>query len=351
MYIKEIFKNLFKAKPSPEIQDDRDSDTGFNDEEEVFPTASQYIEQYASLAIKSKGRCGIDASLILQGICLGDIFGMLYEGWGLSADEDPDTINPFEKKGSTFTDDTVMSIAVYEATKNALQNPEWSDGAIIEEYTKTIRKWARKYPDAGYGTKFYDWAVLLIDDERYKSYGDGGAMRAGVIGALCDTYEDTVRYAVLSAMPSHSHPEGIKGAVVTAVSVWLALNGYTKDDILKYALRFYPDGYRQIEKIQIREYITPDITLKELIDMSPDTASVVSQVAVPEAIANFMHSDDFEGCLRNSLRYRCDADTVGAISGGIAAAYYKSTGFKDADVQEVLKEKLSEDIRQMVLGM
>ncbi len=74
-----MFKYLFNAKPSPEIQDDHDSDTGFNDEEEVFPTASQYIEQYANLAIKSKGRCGIDASLILQGICLGDIFGMLYE--------------------------------------------------------------------------------------------------------------------------------------------------------------------------------------------------------------------------------------------------------------------------------
>lgn len=264
--------------------------------------------------------------LVMSGITLGDMIGVPYE-YMLDVPEwlDPDTVTLITDK-SHFSDDTVMSVAILDASMQ-LYCKRTDQETAVKAYADTMRKYAKKWPDEGYGSSFYLWAVCGEDDDQYQSYGNGSAMRSGVIGAVFDDVTDVITYSYYSALPTHSHPEGIKGAVVTAVCVWMALHGAEKKDILEYVKRYYQNGFRTREEHfeDGREYMDPEITIDELKELDILSASVICQLTIPEAIANFMNSDSYEGCIRNALRYPCDTDTVGAISGGIAAAYYKNT--------------------------
>ncbi len=306
-------------------------------------TVTEYIKKYSKTKYKPLCKAPSDAvKLVMSGIILGDIFESLYEGFGITEYDDPDYIMPFTDIHSRFTDDTIMSFAIYEGTKEALKYPKVKNDCIIDIYAKNIKKWAKKYPTAGYGSHFYDWAVLNIENQ-YASFGDGAAMRSGIIGAMCENYQDVIKYAVCSAIPSHAHPEGVKGAVLTAASVWLALHGYTKEDILKLALKYYPDGFKTKETYTENHWLAPDLAIDDLIVMQPCTLSVTTQIAMPESIINICHSNTFEDVLRNSVRYLCDSDTVGAISGGIAAALYRDISFVGIDTEKVLNNKLTEN--------
>ena len=322
-----------------------------NKQDNTDHAARDFISQYTITPLESLCKAPDNAEfLVMRGIALGDIFGSPYEGSGLYK-EDPMTINPFMRKSSNTTDDTVMSIAICEATRNCREHPDWDDDRIVEEYAVSMRKWAKLFPNKGYGSMFYNWAVWDMENEKYRSYGNGSAMRSGVIGAMFSDYSDVVRYAVLSAMPTHSHPEGIKGAVVTATSVWMALHGYTKDQILDRALLYYPNGFT--DKWLTEDYMSPKITTEQIQALGYDAMSTICQISVPEAISNFMCSNSYNECLRKALFYKSDSDTLGAISGGIAAAYYKNTDIANVDVIKELDERLVEDeaiLRPYLLG-
>lgn len=279
--------------------------------------------------------------LVISGIALGDMIGQPYEGQiNQSKTVSSDEI-PLVESRNHITDDTVMSFAVLEATLHLCKKYH-SEKQIVETYREALRRYAKKYPDAGYGWHFYRWAVLDQEDEAYKSFGDGSAMRSGVIGAIFDQVRDVITYAYYSALPTHGHPEGIKGAIVTAVAVWMAFHGATKTDILKYVSAYYPDGFRNSREFYEKSCMDPNITMEELESLGVLTASTVCQIAVPEALANFHHSSDFESCMRNCLRYPADTDTVAAISGGIATAYYRKTDLAGYVTGDVLPEKLGE---------
>ncbi len=242
-------------------------------------------------------------NLIIKGIALGDIAGSIYEGLYTKDRSDYNYIyNNMYKNGEYFTDDTIMAIATYKALKNS-------------DYDKQYRKFFNKYPNAGYGAGFKNWC-LNKNAKAYNSYGNGSAMRVEPIAILENTKE-VIKEAIKSASVTHNHPEGVKGAVITAVCVHLLLNGANKEDILKYVCKFYTE----------ENIINPKMTLKEYNEIRtkiPIEYSVTCMHTVPLAIRCFYESRNFEDCIVKAIMASMDADTCAAIAGCMAAVYYKS---------------------------
>lgn len=225
--------------------------------------------------------------LLLGGIA-GDIIGSIYEF-------NPVRFKDFElfKSNSTYTDDTVMTIA----------NAEWllSKGVLMD----IMRKYGHKYPGAGYGGMFYDWLKSRCP-KPYNSFGNGSAMRVSPVGWAFDTLEETLEAAKQSAEITHNHPEGIKGAQATAACIFMARTGKNKQEIKGYVeTKFGYDLSRTCNEIR------PTYQFNESC-----------QGTVPESIIAFLESTDFESAIRLTVSLGGDADTMGAITGAIAEAYY-----------------------------
>lgn len=235
----------------------------------------------------------------MYGAIIGDIVGSPYEfDRGNKSKE-------FELFGarSGFTDDTVMTIAVGEALLEA--GKEASVEVIKELVVKYMKKWGRKYPNAGYGGRF-GWWLMLENPEPYNSYGNGSAMRVYSSGWLYDSLARTREVARATAEVTHNHPEGIKGAEATACAIYMARTGSTKEEIKEYIIReFQYDLSRTCDEIR------------------PSYHHVEScQETVPEAITAFMEGEDFEDVIRTAVSLGGDCDTLTAIAGSIAEAYY-----------------------------
>lgn len=225
--------------------------------------------------------------LLLGGIA-GDIIGSIYEF-------NPVRFKDFElfKSNSTYTDDTVMTIA----------NAEWllSKGVLMD----IMRKYGHKYPGAGYGGMFYDWLKSRCP-KPYNSFGNGSAMRVSPVGWAFETLEETLEAAKQSAEITHNHPEGIKGAQATAACIFMARTGKSKQEIKEYVeTKFGYDLSRTCNEIR------PTYQFNESC-----------QDTVPESIIAFLESTDFESAIRLTVSLGGDADTMGAITGAIAEAYY-----------------------------
>ncbi len=240
--------------------------------------------------------------MAVKGAILGDIAGSQYE---CSKPAIPQECKLFTKR-CMFTDDTVMTLALKKAIDENL------------DYADTMREIGRHYPNCGYGGHFISW---LADDNAkpYQSYGNGSAMRVSYVADFYDSLEDVKTFAKKTAAVSHDHPEGIKGAVVTAVCIWMAKHGKTKDDIYNYVLEQYPPRDYQFSIDKSVEYLEKHYRW-----------DVSCMGSVPVAMRCFYESADFESFMRNLFRLDCDMDTLGAIAGGVAEEYYHGFGF-DAD--------------------
>lgn len=150
------------------------------------------------------------------GAILGDIAGSQFE-FNRPENLDYKHCELFTNRCS-HTDDTIMTLAVKKAI---LENAD---------FTKTMREIGQPYPYSGYGGRFYEW-MYGENPKPYNSFGNGSAMRVSFIGEHFDALEDVISMAEKSAEVTHNHPEGIKGAVVTAVCIWMARHGKTKEDI------------------------------------------------------------------------------------------------------------------------
>jgi len=193
-----------------------------------------------------------------------------------------------------FTDDTVLTVATAYAILTGTT------------YQAAYRDFGRQYPNAGYGGSFYGW--LLTEEPRpYNSWGNGSAMRVAPVGLAFGSVDDVLKEAERSAAVTHDHLEGIKGAQATALAVFMARSGASKDDIRKVLVqRFGYDLHRTVE--QIRPEYQWDVSC---------------QRSVPEAIVAFLDSSDVESAIRLAVSLGGDADTQAAIAGGIAEAYYR----------------------------
>lgn len=231
------------------------------------------------------------------GAILGDIIGSPYEFD--MGDKTKDF--PLFSARSRYTDDSVMTLAIAEALLGAGDD----EGAIEPNAIRSMQKWGRKYAHGEYGARFGSW--LNADNPRpYNSYGNGSAMRVSAAGWLYDSLEKTRRVARKTAVVTHNHPEGIKGAEAVASAIYLARNGKSKDEIRDYIVtEFGYDLSRTCDEIR------------------PTYHHVEScQETVPEAITAFLEGTDFEDCIRTAVSLDGDCDTLTCITGSIAEAYY-----------------------------
>ena len=239
----------------------------------------------------------------MLGAIIGDTVGSVYEFHNIKT-----THFPLFDPRCNYTDDSVMTMAV---TDWLLTDPQHG----MDTLETSFLNFAQKYPCpmGGYGPGFYRWLFEPESFEEgkrhpYNSFGNGAAMRCSANGWMFDTLEETERVAGLSAAITHSHPEGIKGAQSTAAAIFMARNGKGKKEIRNYISTKY--GYNL------------NRTCDEIRPVYDWDSSC--QGTVPEAMAAFLDSTDFESAIRLAVSLGGDSDTLACITGGIAEAFYKT---------------------------
>ena len=216
---------------------------------------------------------------------------------------------------SELTDDSIMTLAVADILLNNKIN---DTNQIID----TLKEWGNLYPYAGYGGMFRRW---LFSNERkpYNSYGNGSAMRISPVGFLAQSEEEVIDWATKVTEITHNHPEGIKGAIVTAMCIYYAKNGKDKNFIMDYVKQYYDIDF-DYEELKKTYYFNE-----------------TCQETVPQAIYCFLISNSYEDCIRTCVSIGGDTDTVCAIAGGIAEAFYKIPLVIKFNILKYLDEKQS----------
>jgi len=235
----------------------------------------------------------------MLGVIAGDVIGSRFE-WAPIKTIDFPLFHPL----CSFTDDTVLTVATASAILR---------GAPFDEM---YLDFGRRYPSAGYGGNFRKW-LAATEPRPYNSYGNGSAMRVAPVGWACADEPSVLREAERSAAVTHDHPEGVKGAQATALAVFMARRGASKEEIRgAIADRFGYDLNRTTG--QIRPTYHFDVTC---------------QGTVPESLIAFFESTDYESAVRLAISLGGDSDTLAAITGGVAHAFYRV--MPDSIVQEV----------------
>ena len=247
----------------------------------------------------------------MLGAIAGDIIGSVYESHCLKTTEF-DLFTAY----STFTDDTVLTVAVADCILHG------------KDYATTFKKYTKKYPYAGFGGMFLRW-VYSDSLEPYNSFGNGSAMRVSPVGFAFDTIDEVLVEAKRSAEVTHNHPEGIKGAQAVASAIFLARMKESKSNIrdfiennFGYNLRYTLD--------EIRPYYHFNETC---------------QGSVPQAIIAFLESDGYEDAVRKAISIGGDSDTLGCMTGGIAQAYYQKI---PANIINEVKKRLDSELLKVV---
>ena len=232
----------------------------------------------------------------MLGAIIGDVVGSRFEFHNrLSKDF------AFFHPDCRFTDDTVMTCAVAQALMDSRE--DFSD--LAEKTVSAMQRIGRQYPNCGYGARFIHW-MFTDDPQPYNSFGNGSAMRISPVGfAARDAEEAKLLSAAVTAV-SHNHPEGMKGAEATAVAIVLARQGRTKEEIREVMEEYYDLG----------------TTVEEYRDRWQGHGKEICQVSLPQALACFFEGDSYEDVIRNCISIGGDSDTIAAIAGGIAEAYY-----------------------------
>ena len=258
----------------------------------------------------------------MLGAIIRDIIGSRFEfdrpGW--SKDFELFTTN------NTFTDDTVMTVAVANAIYEA--GEEATESSIKQKCIQNMQYFGVKYPNAGYGASFIHW---LADEnpQPYGSYGNGSAMRVSAVGWAYDDLETTKEVAKWTAEISHNHSEGIKGAEATAAAIYMLRNGWTKERMKAHIETEYKyDLSRTCDELR---------PLHEHIENCMDS--------MPKAFAAFMEGTSYEDVVRNAVSLGGDTDTLAAIAGSMAEAYY---GIPESTRKEAVERYLPEDLWQVI---
>lgn len=232
----------------------------------------------------------------LLGAIVGDIAGSRFE------------FNNYKKKTGyhlmsekcLFTDDSAMSIAIAKAIMESA--PSFSN--LAENAIDEMRRIGRRYPDAGYGGRFYEW-IFSERPKAYGSYGNGAAMRVGACGQAAKSLDEAKGLSKTVTEVTHNHLEAIKGAEATTVAVYLSKDG---------------KSLHEIREAIISNYYPMDFTLDSI--RKAYKFDVSCKGSVPQALEAFFESVDFEDAIRNAISIGGDSDTIAAICGSIAGTYY-----------------------------
>ena len=253
----------------------------------------------------------------MKGAIIGDIVGSIYEFDNLKSKD-------FElfKTECEFTDDTVLTVAVAEALLKF--NPDDEEN-FKENLIDIFHKYGELYPDVGYGGHYLSW----VENKRrnpYNSCGNGSAMRTSAVGWYAKSIEECERLAKLCAEITHNHPDGIAGAQVTAGVIFLARNGASKDELKAYMEKYYPVDFTIDEIRPTYEY------------------EIINKTTVPQAFQCFYEATGFEDTIRNAISIGGDSDTVAAIAGSMAEAFF---GIHE-DLSEICMSYLDDYMNKIV---
>ena len=244
----------------------------------------------------------------LYGAIGGDMIGSCYEWHNVESKD-----FPLFSHWSRYTDDSVLTIATADALLHHLS------------YAEAYHKWGNRYPHAGYGGSFQRW-LFSPDPQPYNSWGNGSAMRISPVGFYCKSEDEVLAEAKASAEVTHNHPEGIKGAQAAALAVYLAKTGADKPAI----------------KGKIESMFGYDLSSQKLDDIRPEyTFDVSCMGTLPVALLAFLESTDYEDAIRNAISVGGDSDTIAAITGGIALAFYKEM---PQEVIDGIEQRLPDDM-------
>ena len=233
----------------------------------------------------------------MLGAIIGDIAGSRFE-WNNTKTKDFELLTSIGHCHPT--DDSVMTLAIAKAILNC----NGSFDSLAQETITCMQFLGRQYPEVGYGRRFLKW-IYESDPHPYNSYGNGAAMRVSPCAYAASTINEAIALADAVTQTTHNHPEGMKAAEAVSAAVFLAKNGHSILEIRDY-----------IEE----KYYKIDFTLDSI--RQSYSFDVSSQGSVPQAFEAFFESTGFEDAIRNAISIGGDSDTIAAIAGGIAEAYY-----------------------------
>ena len=234
----------------------------------------------------------------MLGAIVGDIAGSRFEWRNRKSKHF--TLLSHEKRCRP-ADDSIMTLAVAQAI---LDTPDHDPVCLGKNAVMEMQRLGRLYPRAGYGGRFCAW-IANENPQPYYSWGNGAAMRVSPCGFAASTLEEAKAMARAVTEVTHNHPEGLRGAEAAAAAVFLAGAGKTKEEIRAYITE---------------NYYNINFTLDEI--RPSYTFDVSCQGSVPQALEAFFEADGFEDTLRNAISLGGDSDTLAAIAGGPAEAYY-----------------------------
>lgn len=231
---------------------------------------------------------------LLLSAAIGDIAGMPYE-----FENRTKNYNAVDLllTSNTYTDDTVCTFACAEA--------------LIKNLNMAENLWKRCRADLyrGFGGRFARWLIAKDIQPPYNSFGNGSAMRVSSAGFMAKDAKECIELATQTAMPTHNHPEGVKGAVATALAIFYGMQGKNKDFIREHVLEKYYPNWSDLTYQGIKPSYDFDETCQQ---------------TVPTALICFLESADYADCLKLAIALGGDADTLAAISGPMAYAFYKT---------------------------
>lgn len=236
------------------------------------------------------------------GAILGDVIGSRFEGR-----HKPYLYEYKSKEFKLFetpcraTDDSMMTMAIAKAL--FLSRDDFSK--LAQNSIKCMQEFGRQAEHAGYGRKFKEW-IFLKKPMPYNSFGNGAAMRVSPVAFVANSIEECKTFSKAVTEVTHNHPEGMKGAECEAVCVFMAKNGASKKEIQEHVQKNYYDLNFDIN--EARDAYQFDVSC---------------QGSLPQSIKCFLESTDFEDCIRNCVSFCGDTDTMGAMAGAIAEAFYK----------------------------
>lgn len=246
----------------------------------------------------------------MLGAIAGDIIGSCWEGSACA-----NLPLPLITPQSTFTDDTVCTVAIADALIS---------GKSIEE---SLRRWVRRYPNRGYGGAFYTWAHAEKAPP-YGSFANGGAMRVSPAALLSTSLDEALRLAEATASVTHNHPDGIQGAKAIAAAIWYAREGLLPADIRLRVERL--SGYDLRGSVEHRA--------------SNYGFSTLASETVPDALVSALEATSYEGAIRNAIAIGGDSDTVACMAGGIAEALYGMP----PDIVRALRAELPDEMYEVL---
>ena len=228
------------------------------------------------------------------GAVIGDIAGSRFE----FVKEPPKKSFKLFGADSTFTDDSVLTIAIADALLHH------------KSFAEALWTWGKKYPSAGFGHSFRGWLKEKDWSIQNNSAGNGSGMRISAVGFRGKSLDDVMKMAEEATIPTHNSVEGIKAAQAIATSIFLARTGKTKAEIKQYVESEF-------------EY-NLDLSVEEIRSKSGITGynQELAKYTTPDAIIAFLSGNDYEDVIRTAITYGNDTDTVACMAGAIAAAYY-----------------------------